>query len=103
MMPAFRQPRNAVGQSTGVEQSEQHALFALDIQLAQGRGEPSDAIGKLAVGQAPARVDIGGLVGATGGEIALQNVGSEIVLPWDCAHRYRCGRSCRARFRDCHC
>jgi hypothetical protein len=45
-----------------------------------------------------AHIDIGRLAGAAGIEIFLQNVGSEIVITWDCAHRPGFGR----RNRNCH-
>ena len=61
------------------------------------------AISKLAIGQSTARIDVGRLIGPTGGEIALQNVGGEIVVTWDCAHGHTYNRFCRVCFRDCHC
>ena len=49
------------------------------IRAAQQVAEAVDALGELAVGQASARIDIDGLVGASGLEIAREDVGGEVV------------------------
>ena len=91
----------------GVEQRQQHAFFAPYAQTAQCRAEARDAVGELAVGQRAARVDIGGLVGAAGREVALQHVGGEIVIAWDLAQKilahWLVRTICRRCFRGCHC
>jgi len=61
--------------------------------------EARHAVGELAVSVRAAHIDIGRLAGAAGIEIFLQNVGGEIVITWDCAHRPGFGR---CRHRDCH-
>ena len=73
----------------GIEQRQQYALLAPDAEAAQCGAETRDAIGELAIGMRTARVDIGRLVGAAGIEITLQDIGREIVVAWDCAHRRR--------------
>src|SRR5579864_6594695 len=42
--------------------------------------EPLDAVGEIGVAVFAAMIDEGDLVGAAGGEIALQDVGGEIVV-----------------------
>ena len=85
----------------GVEQRQQHALFAVDAEAAQRRAEARHTVGQLAVGQRAARIDIGRLVGAAGGEIALQHVGGEVVIAWDLRPRALAALgACRARFGD---
>ena len=64
----------------GVEQANQNALFALHAERAQHRAEALDAVGELAVGPGAARIDERGLVGAAGLEVAVQDVGREIVV-----------------------
>ncbi len=76
-------PRNAVGQSMVSSEREQDALLAPDPERAQRMAEALHPVGELAVGPASARIDIGGLVGAAGGEIALQHVGGKIVVARD--------------------
>ena len=71
----------------GVEQRQQHALFALDAEPAQRRAETRHAIGQLAVGVRAARVDIGRLVGAAGVEYCSaarrrQNCSRAAQQPW---------------------
>ena len=63
----------------GVEEADQDALLARDAERAQQLAEPRDAVGELPIGPAPARIDIGGLAGAPGGEIAGENVLGKIV------------------------
>ncbi len=87
----------------GVGERQQYALLAPDAETAQRSAEPRHAVRQLAVGQRPARIDEGRLVGAAGGEIALQHIGGEIVIAWDCAHRMHRARRGGARFGDSHC
>ena len=76
----------------GVEQRQQHALFAVDAQAAQRRAETRHPVGELPIGQRVPAVDIGRLFRAAGSEIALQDIGGEIVIAWDHAHGL--GRAC---------
>ena len=67
----------------GVEQREQHAFFAPHAERAQHMAEALDAVGELAVAPCPVRIDEGGLAGAAGGEISVQDIGREIVVARD--------------------
>ena len=92
----------------GIEHGHQHALFAADAEATQRRAEARHPVGELAVGQRAARIDIGRLAGAAGGEVALQHIGGEVVIAWDMAQRdmaHRLGRAlvCRACIGGCHC
>ena len=75
------------GPVDGVEQRDQHPLLAAHAERAQARGEARDAVGELAVGPGAARIDEGRLVGTAGLEIAVEDVGGEIVVARDRAHR----------------
>ena len=76
--------------------ADQDALLAPDAERAQRGAEARDAVGELAVGPAAARIDEGRLVGAAGVEIALENVGGEIVVARDVAARTGIARPARA-------
>ena len=67
----------------GVEQADEDALLAADAERAQHVAEALDALGKLAIGPAAARIDKGEFAGAAGIEIALENIGGEIVVARD--------------------
>ena len=64
----------------GVEEADQHALFAADVERAQHMAEALDPRRQRRVGVAAAVIDIGDLVAAAGIEIALEDVGGEIVV-----------------------
>ena len=57
----------------------QNALLAPHVERAQRVAETLDAVGECAVGPAAALIDEGDLVGPAGIEIALENIGGEIV------------------------
>ena len=69
-----------------VQQRDQHALLARYAERAQHSTKSRYAVGELAIGKGGTRVDVSGLIGAAGGKIALQDIGSEIVVTWDRAH-----------------
>jgi hypothetical protein len=64
----------------GVEQANQDAFFAAQAETAQHMAEPLDAVGEIGIAVFAAMIDEGDLVGAAGVEIALQDVGGEIVV-----------------------
>ena len=63
-----------------VEQRQQNALLPPHAERAQHSAEAVDPLGELTVGPASARIDIGRLIGASGLEIAPQDVGREVVV-----------------------
>ncbi len=67
----------------GVEQADQDALLAADAERAQHMAEALDALGKLAIGAGAAVIDEGGFAAAAGVEIALEDIGGEIVIARD--------------------
>jgi hypothetical protein len=94
------------GPVDGVEQAQQHALFAPQPVGAQHMAETFDPLGQFAVGPALsgasilAVIDEGELAGAPGIDIALEDSGGEIVLARDRLER-RPRR--RARRGGIHC
>ena len=82
-----------------VEEAHEDALLAADAERAQHVAEALDALGEIAVGPAAARIDKGQFCGTAGIEIALENVGGEIVVARDRAF----GRTRRQiRLSDIH-
>ncbi len=73
----------------GVEQTHQHALLAADAQRAQHVAEALGALGEIGIAVFAAMIDEGDLAGAAGIEIALENVGGEIVVARDRGHGRR--------------
>jgi hypothetical protein len=77
----------------GIEETDQNAFLAPDPLGTQRGAEPIDAIRKLSVSPASALVDERRLIGATGGEVAVQNVGRKVIVARDlrgCSRRARC-------------
>ena len=100
--PALRQPRKAVGQSMVSSSTISTRSSRRTPSDAQHRGKARDAVGKLAVGPGSARIDEGRLVGAAGLQIAVEDIGGEIVVARDRAHSGG-HRSFRARIgRNTH-
>ena len=71
-----------------VDETQEHTLLAAKPKRAQHMTEAFDAPGEIAIGPALVRrtlalIDIGELAGATGVEIALEDVGGEIVIARD--------------------
>ena len=63
-----------------IEHAKQNAILAADAEGAQHAAEAIGAVGELAVGQRFPRVDEGDFRRAAGVEIALEDVGGEIVI-----------------------
>ena len=61
----------------------QNALLAPDPEGAQHIAEAIDALRELAIGPASARIDVDRLPGAPGREVALEDVGGEVVAARD--------------------
>ena len=64
----------------GVGEAHQHALFAAHVERAQHVTEALDARRQRRVAVAAAMIDIGDFLAAPGVEIALENVGGEVVV-----------------------
>ena len=73
----------------GVEEADQNALLAADAERAQHMAEALDPLGKLGIGVLAAVIDIGEFVAAAGVEIALEDIGGEIVVARDGGFRRR--------------
>ena len=85
-----------------VEHRDGDALLALDAEPAQRVGGAVDALGELRVGAAARVVDVGDLVAAAGGEVALDQVDGGVVLGMIAAHDlvdHRARRERRVRRR----
>ena len=76
----------------GVGEADQDAFLAAHAERAQDVAEALDAFGQFAIGIAAALVDERDLPGASGIEIALEDIGGEIVVA-----RYRLDRGARRR------
>ena len=76
-------PEEGGGPVDRVEKCEQDALFAPDPERTQHVAEAVHALGELAVGPTSARIDIDRFVRAPGLEVALDDVGGEIVAARD--------------------
>ena len=76
-------PEEGGGPVDGVEEREQDALLAPDSERAQHVAEAVHALGELAVGPTSTRIDIDRLVGAPGLEVALDDIGGEVVAARD--------------------
>ena len=68
------------GPIDAVQQADQDTLLALDTQVMQDSAEALHPFRQRAVAPGAAPIDERGLAGPPGGEIALQNIGREIVL-----------------------
>jgi len=69
----------------GIEKAKEHALLAAEPERTQHMAEALDALGEVAVGPTLVRrtlavIDVSKLAGAAGAEIALEDVGGEIVV-----------------------
>ena len=71
------------GPINAVEQTDQDAFLAADAERAQHIGKFVDARCQIAIGPTLALIDISELAGAAGFEIALEDVGGEIVVARD--------------------
>src|SRR5262249_42417941 len=76
-------PEEGGGPVDRVEEREQDTLLAPDPERAQHVAEAVHALGELAIGPAATRIDIDRFVGAPGLEVALDDVGSEVVIARD--------------------
>jgi hypothetical protein len=76
-------PEKGGGPVDGVEEREQDPLLAPDSERTQHMAEAVHALGELAIGPASARIDIDRLVGAPGLEVALDDIGGEVVAARD--------------------
>ena len=70
-----------------VEEADQNALLAADAERAQHMAEALDPAGEVGIAVAAARIDEGGLAAAAGVEIALEDIGGEIVIARDRGRR----------------
>ena len=78
-----------------VEQADENALLAADVERAQRAAEAVDPRGEIAIGPAPARIDIGDFLAAPGVQIVFEDGTSEIVVARDRINGR--GRSARCR------
>ena len=67
----------------GVEEADQNAFLAAAAERAQHLSEALDPVGKRGIGVLAAGIDIGEFVAAAGIEIALEDIGGEIVVARD--------------------
>ena len=67
----------------GIGEADEDALLAADAERAQRMGKTLHALRKLAVAVAAAMIDEGDLAAAAGVEIALEDIGREIVVARD--------------------
>jgi hypothetical protein len=83
-----------------VEKADENALLAADVERLQRAGEAVDPRGEIAIGPAPARIDIGDFLAAPGVQIVFEHRGREIVVARDRVN----GRGRRqSRLSDIHC
>ena len=73
----------------GVEEADQNAFLAAAAERAQHLAEAIDPVGKRGIGVLAAVIDIGEFVAAAGVEIALEDIGGEIVVARDGRFRRR--------------
>ena len=70
-----------------VEQAQEHALLGRETEMDERIGAAVHALRELAVGVRAAVVDVGGLVRAAGGEVALDQVVRRVVVARDLHQR----------------